>query len=89
MVNLRLAYSTTVRVTYEIPAEESFTVIHAIAMAGGFTAKARQTNVKITRVVAGEKKAIEVDVKAMIRDTRTPPFDVQPGDTINVFESAL
>ena len=75
--------------TYEIPPDEVFTVIHGIAMAGSFTPKAKQTTVKVTRVVAGKKESIELDVRSMIRDTKTPAFYVQPGDTILVPEGVF
>jgi polysaccharide export outer membrane protein len=52
------------------------TVQTAVAIAGGFTPRARQATVEITRTVAGELMRAEVPLHHPIR----------PGDTIRVFE---
>jgi len=55
---------------------QGMTVQTAVAIAGGFTPRARQTTVEITRVVNGEQVRAEVPLHHPIR----------PGDTIRVFE---
>lgn len=58
------------------PYASGMTMINAVAVAGGFTYRARKTRVSITRVVAGEKQRIEATAE-------TP---VLPGDVIEVPE---
>lgn len=52
------------------------TVQTAVAIAGGFTPRARQTTVELTRQVNGE----------LIRATVPLHHPIRPGDTIRVFE---
>ena len=51
----------------------------AVAIAGGFTARARQSKVTVTRTLNGKVMTGEVDITAPIR----------PGDTIHVRERLL
>jgi polysaccharide export outer membrane protein len=71
--------------SYELPGDESVTLLQAIAMAGGFTRLAVQGKVTVTRT-AGGKKALVVDVKSNANDPTTKQFDIQPDDTIIVAE---
>lgn len=71
--------------SYDIPSEESVTLLQAIAMAGGFTRLAVQSKVTITRTVGG-KKTLTVDVKSAANDPDTKPFEILPDDTIIVAE---
>ena len=71
--------------SYDIPSEESVTLLQAIAMAGGFTRLAVQGKVTITRTTGG-KKTVSVDVKSAANDPGTKPFEILPDDTIIVSE---
>ena len=71
--------------SYDIPSEESVSVLQAIAMAGGFTRLAVQGKVTVTRTVGG-KKTLTVDVKSAANDPGTKPFEILPDDTIIVSE---
>ena len=71
--------------SYELPGEESVTLLQAIAMAGGFNRLAVQSKVTVTRTLGG-KKTLVVDVKSNANDPSTKQFDIQPEDTIIVSE---
>lgn len=72
--------------SYDIPSEESVTLLQAIAMAGGFTRLAVQSKVTITRTAVGAKKTFSVDVKSAANDPGTKPFEILPDDTIIISE---
>lgn len=71
--------------SYDIPSEESVTLLQAIAMAGGFGRLAVQSKVTITRTVGG-KKTLIVDVKSAANDPNIKPFEILAEDTIFVAE---
>ena len=71
--------------SYDIPSEESVTLLQAIAMAGGYTRLAVQNKVTITRT-SGGKRTVTVDVKSAANDPGTKPFEILPDDTIFVSE---
>jgi polysaccharide export outer membrane protein len=71
--------------SYEMPGEESVTLLQAIAMAGGFTRLAVQSKVTVTRTVGG-KKSMTVDLRSAANDPATKPFEILPDDTIFVAE---
>jgi len=71
--------------SYELPGEESVTLLQAIAMAGGFSRLAVQGKVTITRVLGG-KKTFMVDIRSATSDPGTRPFEILPDDTITVAE---
>lgn len=60
----------------QFPYVIGMTVQNAVAIAGGFSPRARQSTVEITRIVNGEQIRAEVPLHHPIR----------PGDTIRVFE---
>ena len=71
--------------SYDIPSEESVTLLQAIAMASGFTRLAVQSKVTITRT-SGGKRTFSVDLKSAANDPDTKPFEILPDDTIIVSE---
>lgn len=71
--------------TYDIPSEETVTLLQAVAMAGGFTRLAVQGKVTVTRTLGG-KRTFNVDVKSAANDPGTKHFEVLPDDTIIVAE---
>src|SRR5271170_6053271 len=44
--------------SFEIPSEESVTLLEAIAMAGGYTRLADKANVKVTRIAGGKTTTV-------------------------------
>ncbi len=71
--------------TYDIPSEETVTLLQALAMAGGFTRLAVQSKVTVTRTLGG-KRTFSVDVKSAANDADTKHFEILPDDTIIVAE---
>jgi protein involved in polysaccharide export with SLBB domain len=71
--------------SFDIPSEESMSLLQAIAMAGGFTRLAVQSKVTVSRIVGG-KRTLTVDVKSAANDPNTKPFEILPDDTIFVAE---
>jgi len=71
---------------YEIPNEESVTLLQAIAMAGGYTRLANKANITVTRSVNGKKATFSLDVNHATNDLKTEPFAILPEDTITVPE---
>lgn len=72
--------------TFEIPSEESATLLQAIAMAGGYTRLANPGKVTITRVHGGQKMSYTLDARSLASDANAKAFDVQADDTITVHE---
>lgn len=72
--------------TYEIPNEESVTLLQAVAMAGGYTRLANPGKITLTRVVGAQKTMLTLDGRAMASDNSTKSFTVMPEDTITVAE---
>lgn len=66
----------------EIPEGEKLDIVRAIGMADGFTGLANKRSVTINR--PGDPKKHEVDVQDLIRDPKAKPFDIKPGDVIEV-----
>lgn len=72
--------------TYPFPKGEKFTLLQAIALAGGFTDVA---NIKRIKIVRGGKEASRL-IKANAEDIisgRTPDIVLENGDVVNVAES--
>ena len=72
--------------TYEIPGEESVTLLQAIAMAGGYTRLANKANVTVSRRGNGKQIAYNLDAKSATNESDTKPFEIFPEDTITVPE---
>ena len=72
--------------TFEIPNEETVTLLQAIAMAGGYTRLANRGGVIVTRALAGRKTTHTLDVKLATSDADSKPFEILPEDTITVPE---
>ena len=71
--------------TFEIPNEESITLLDAIAMAGGYSRLANPSRITVTRSVGDRKTSVNVDGKAQAKGTK-PPLEIRPDDTITVDE---
>lgn len=66
--------------------EDSMTIVQAITLAGGFTAKAAPNSTSVTRIVDGQDKRVKVPVKD-IGNGNAPNFLLAPGDIVYVPES--
>lgn len=65
---------------------QGMTVIEAITSAGGFTNLASTNSVRVTRVVDGEERRIEL-AASDIANGRVPNFQLMPGDIVFVPEA--
>jgi protein involved in polysaccharide export with SLBB domain len=72
---------------YEIPEGTHMSIVDAILMAGGFTRLASQNGVKVKRMVKGKAVVFKVKAGAMADSSDVAPFEIEPGDVINVHES--
>lgn len=72
--------------SYDFPQNESLSLLDGVAKAGGFTRLAARARVTLQRNVDGELKLFTLDADAMSKDPKNPPFQLLPGDTINVEE---
>ena len=72
--------------TFEIPNEETVTLLQAIAMAGGYTRLANRGGVIVSRAVAGRKVSHTIDVRQATSDADSKPFEILPEDTITIPE---
>lgn len=68
----------------EIPEGEKLDIVRAIAMADGFTALAKKTSVTVNRKWNGKQEKFDVDVQSLIRDPNAKPFEIKPGDVVEV-----
>jgi len=68
----------------EIPEGEQMDLVNAIALAGDFTPLANKRKVTIKRREGDALKVYELDVQSMLRDVKAKPFEVRPGDLIEV-----
>jgi len=66
--------------------EDGMSVIQAVSMAGGFTAKAAKDDTNITRLVDGSERKFPVPVESIARG-EAKNFFLQPGDIVYVPES--
>ena len=72
--------------SFEIPSEESVTLLEAIAMAGGYTRLADKAHVKVTRMAGDKTATVTVDTKRESNNAETMSFQILPEDTITVPE---
>jgi protein involved in polysaccharide export with SLBB domain len=72
--------------SFEIPSEESMTLLEAIALAGGYTRLADKAHVKVTRISGAKTATVTVNAKRELNDAETVSFQILPKDTITVPE---
>lgn len=72
--------------SFEIPSEETVTLLQAIAMAGGYTRLADRANVRVTRVTGDKTSTLSIDTTRESKETETVSFRILPEDTITVPE---
>jgi len=72
---------------YEIPEGSHINIIEAILMAGGYTRTAAQNSVTVKRMVDHKLTTLKVKAGDMAQEPGVVPFEVLPGDIVNVNES--
>jgi protein involved in polysaccharide export with SLBB domain len=73
--------------SYDMPDQQSVTVLQAIGMAGGYTRIANPSKVTLMRKTGGTSETFALNAKRMASGNVEPAFIVQPGDVITVAES--
>jgi polysaccharide export outer membrane protein len=69
---------------YEYSGDERMTLLQALALAGGFTRMASPRKVTVKRLDGGEVKTYSLKNEADPSNPAAIPFEIRPGDTINV-----
>ena len=72
--------------TYELPANQSITLLQAIALAGGYTRIGSPGKITLQRLENGQNKVYYLDAAAMATDVAAKPFTILPNDSITVLE---
>jgi polysaccharide export outer membrane protein len=72
---------------YEIPEGTQMSIVDAVLTAGGFTRTAAENSVRIKRMVKGKAVVFTVKAGSMADSSDVVPFEIEPGDIINVKES--
>jgi polysaccharide export outer membrane protein len=75
--------------TYDMPADDSVSLLQAIATAGGYTRIANPRKITVQRRVGTESQVIRLDTEAMAQDKQAKPFEILPDDVIVVGERWL
>ena len=75
--------------SYEIPPDQSYHLLQAIAVAGGYTRLGAPGKVTVQRVLGRQKQVYRLDAGAMAKDPNVKLFDILPGDTITVGEKVF
>ncbi len=75
--------------TFEMPADESVSLLQAIATAGGYTRLGNPRKITVMRTVGKQNKVLPLDAEAMASDKTQKPFEVLPDDVIVVGEKWL
>lgn len=72
--------------TYDMPADESVSLLQAIATAGGYTRIGNPRKVTVQRTEGNENKVIRLDAEAMAQDKKQKTFEILSDDVIVVGE---
>lgn len=72
--------------SFEIPSEETVTLLQAIAMAGGYTRLADRANVRVTRLTGDKTSTLSIDTTRESKEAETVSFKILPEDTVTVPE---
>ncbi|HLP78569.1 MAG TPA: polysaccharide biosynthesis/export family protein [Candidatus Paceibacterota bacterium] len=75
--------------TYDMPADDSVSLLQAIATAGGYTRIANPRKITVQRTVSAENKLIKLNAEAMAVNKKEKPFEILPDDVIVVGEKWL
>jgi polysaccharide export outer membrane protein len=72
--------------TYDMPTDESVSLLQAIATAGGYTRIGNPRRITVQRTVDKTNTLLKWDAEAMASNKQQQPFDVHPEDVIIVGE---
>jgi polysaccharide export outer membrane protein len=72
--------------TYDMPTDESVSLLQAIATAGGYTRIGNPRRITVQRTVDKANTLLKLDAEAMANDKQQQPFTVLPDDVIIVGE---
>jgi protein involved in polysaccharide export with SLBB domain len=75
--------------TYDMPPDDSVSLLQAIATAGGYTRIGSARKITVQRTVGSENKLIRLDAEAMAINKKDKPFEILPDDVITVGEKWL
>jgi polysaccharide export outer membrane protein len=75
--------------TFDMPADDSVSLLQAIATAGGYTRIGNPSKITVQRTTGTESKVFKLDAEAMARNKSEKNFDVLPDDVIVVGEKWL
>jgi protein involved in polysaccharide export with SLBB domain len=75
--------------SYEMPGDDSVTLLQAIAAAGGYTRIGNPRKITVQRTVGTQNKFLQLDAEAMAQDRTQKPFVILPDDVIVVGEKWL
>jgi polysaccharide export outer membrane protein len=72
--------------TYDMPSEDSVSLLQAVATAGGYTRIGNPKDITVQRTVGAENKMFHLNVEAMAKNKKEKPFVILPDDVIVVGE---
>jgi polysaccharide export outer membrane protein len=72
--------------TYDMPPDESVSLLQAIATAGGYTRIGNPRRITVQRTVGNSNTLLKLDAEAMANNKKQQPFVVLPDDVIIVGE---
>jgi len=75
--------------TYDMPPDDSVSLLQAIATAGGYTRIGDASKITVQRTVGTESKVFKLDADAIARSKTEKNFDILPDDVIVVGEKWL
>jgi protein involved in polysaccharide export with SLBB domain len=75
--------------TYEMPPDDSVSLLQAIATAGGYTRTANTHKITVQRTVGAETKLIKLDGEGSDLEKKNKPFEILPDDVITVGQKWL
>ena len=75
--------------TYDMPADDSVSLLQAIATAGGYTRIGNARKISVQRTVGTDNKLIKLDAETMAVDKKQKPFEILSDDVIVVGEKWL
>jgi protein involved in polysaccharide export with SLBB domain len=73
--------------SYDMPDQQTVTVLQAIGMAGGYTRIANASRITLMRKQGGSSETFAINAKKMAAGNAESAFPVLPGDVITVAES--
>ncbi len=72
--------------TYDMPADDSISLLQAIATAGGYTRIANPRRITVQRSVGSENKVFKLNAEELASDRSGKPFAILPDDVVIVGE---